>query len=284
MRIVRRSEWGFDGWNGGAPRGVDERARRIEFFVHYDGGAPVLSRTGGDVPRLTHRFHKSRGWKGIGYGHVIDGDGTIFEGRGFDLAGSHCPEHNVTGYSVQIHIGGDERPTAAQLAAARWLYDQACRRSGRRLAMRGHRDGFPTTCPGDALYQWVRSGMPAPLGSGGGGTTSPVGGGAGGGTRFEEDDVELTDNIPLSTQQKKSWGMDKMTVEDALKSAYLARRWAYSAKQDAASTLEIVTAMAAAGRALSAEEIEAAAERGARKAIDDEIDNATVTLNTGGTP
>ena len=61
---------------------------------------------------------------------------------------------------MQVHIGGDERPSAAALSATRNLYDEGCRRSGRTLAMRGHRDGIATTCPGEPLYAWVQAGMP----------------------------------------------------------------------------------------------------------------------------
>jgi len=170
MRIITRNEWGFDGWAGGVPSSVDEKAQRTEFFTHYEGAAAVLNQTGNSVPRAIHRMHKANGWKGIGYGHVVTADGTIYEGRGFNLRGSHCPDHNTQGYSAQIHLGGNEHPTPAQLTAQRWLYDEACRRSGRKLAMKGHRDGVATACPGNVLYAWVKAGMPAtaaPAGSGG---------------------------------------------------------------------------------------------------------------------
>ena len=42
----------------------------------------------------------------------------------------------------------------------RRLYDDLCKRSGRQLAMKGHRDGLATLCPGDIVYSWVKAGMP----------------------------------------------------------------------------------------------------------------------------
>lgn len=268
MRIIRRSEWGFNGWSA-TPYHVNERADRIEFFIHYHGGDSVVGRTGVDVPRGIHKYHRALGWRGIGYGHVITAPGTIYEGRGFDLVGSHCSGHNRTGYSVQIHIGGNDRPTLAQLQAARWLYEEARRRSGRYLIKRGHRDGFATHCPGDRLYEWVRSGfaLSSTYGSGGGITTTGTGGTASGGTAFQEEDVELTDSIPLRTIEKEVWDLDELTVAEALKSAHYARRFAYESKRDSASALEVVRALAAKGSPLTAAEIEKATTRGATRAL-----------------
>ena len=161
--IVPRAQWGFDGWLGGrTPYSVALSSRR-EFFVHYEGGSPVGRQTGPSVPRAIHGYHKSgNGWAGIGYNFVVDQNGTAFEGRGWTLVGAHCPNHNVSGIGVQVHIGGAEKPSDAALRTTRALYDEACARTGRALAQRGHRDGKSTACPGEPLYAWVRAGMPAP--------------------------------------------------------------------------------------------------------------------------
>ncbi|RDG37973.1 peptidoglycan-binding protein [Streptomyces corynorhini] len=158
LKIISRAEWGARPW-AGTPASVP-LGSRSEFFVHYDGATPI-TRTGYAIPRAIEAEHLGNGWSGVGYNWVVDQAGTIYEGRGWDLQGAHCPGHNVTGLSVQIAVGGDQEPTAAALAAARALYDEACRRTGRTLAKKGHRDGIATLCPGARLYAWVRAGMPA---------------------------------------------------------------------------------------------------------------------------
>lgn len=163
-RIIPRAEWGWDGW-AGTPA-VVPTSKRTEFFVHYEGGTSTRGAAGPGVPRTIHAYHRSKGWAGIGYTWIVTQDGTIYEGRGWDLAGAHCPDHNTSAWSVQVHIGGDDRPSNAALASARWLYDQACARAGRSLAKRGHRDGISTLCPGEHLYAWVKAGMPAGAPSG----------------------------------------------------------------------------------------------------------------------
>ncbi|MGG2460101.1 peptidoglycan-binding protein [Streptomyces sp. RGM 3693] len=158
MQIISRAKWGAKPWNG-TPATIP-LSRRTEFFVHYDGGTPI-TRTGYSIMRAIESEHLGNGWSGVGYNFVVDQAGNVYEGRGWSLQGAHCPNHNVTGIGVQIAIGGSQEPSANALAACRALYEEACRKTGRPLAKRGHKDGFATACPGTKLYAWVQAGMPA---------------------------------------------------------------------------------------------------------------------------
>lgn len=158
VSIISRATWGSKPWNG-TPATVS-LTKRNEFFAHYDGGARI-TRTGYAIMRAIEAEHLGNGWSGVGYNFVVDQAGNIYEGRGWALQGAHCPGHNVSGIGVQIAIGGDQEPTAKALAACRALFEEACKKSGRTLAKKGHRDGFATACPGTALYAWVKAGMPA---------------------------------------------------------------------------------------------------------------------------
>lgn len=250
MKIVTRAEWGFNGWlNGNTPYAVDEKAKRTEWFVHYEGGNPVLAQTGVRVPRDIHAFHKGQGWKGIGYGHVVDANGTIFEGRGFNMVGSHCPDHNTSGYSVQFHLGGNEKPTQAQIDAGRWLYAEACRRSSRRLAIKGHRDGFATSCPGPNLYALVKNGTFATA-------PSPA--------VPEEDDMpsaaEVADEI-LKRPVNDYYG-GRTTVGEAIG---ITLRNSTRAAIDATAARAVAEASAKASAPLSEEDVQRIAEAAARE-------------------
>ncbi|MER6109262.1 peptidoglycan-binding protein [Streptomyces hirsutus] len=157
VTIVSRATWGAKPWDGNPA--VVPLTSRTSFFVHYDG-AHEIGYTGHKVPQAIDRVHRNQKWAGIGYNFVVDQDGTIYEGRGWNLQGAHCPGHNVTGIGVQIAIGGDQKPSAKALAACRALYDLACQKTGRTLAKKGHKDGIATDCPGKHLYAWVKDGMP----------------------------------------------------------------------------------------------------------------------------
>ena len=169
-----RADWGATPTSGMA---FVPAARRDEFFNHYDGANPLGL---ADQPhsaclakvKADQRFHMgpSRGWSDIGYNGLICQHGRAIEGRGLDYAGAHCPDHNTRGYGIQFQVGGNEAPTQAAKDRMRRLYDDLCDRSGHTLAMKGHRDGLATLCPGDIVYSWVKAGMPV---SGAAATTPP---------------------------------------------------------------------------------------------------------------
>lgn len=51
------------------------------------------------------RWHKARGWKGIGYHYVVYLDGTVHLGRPVDSTGAHCKGHNAHSIGV-CYVGG----------------------------------------------------------------------------------------------------------------------------------------------------------------------------------
>lgn len=178
-------------WNASKGRSMYPAppATRSEFYNHYDG-EQLLDLLDfdddGDVDADDHAaclrrvkavqtFHQgpSRGWSDIGYNGLVCQHGRAIEGRGADVVGAHCPNHNQSAYGFQFMIGGNEQPTQAAKNRMRRLYDDCSARSGRQLAKRGHRDGFSTLCPGDVVYEWVRKGMPAST-SGGGAQSLPT--------------------------------------------------------------------------------------------------------------
>lgn len=145
MRIISRQEWG-----GGPVR----QTRRVassavqEFAVHYHDGRPQ-HRTGAAVPKFIEQMHRARGWSDIGYGFVIDTNGQVFEGRGWNVMGAHAGSgYGNRQIGVQLHIGGNQAPSPAMLNALVWLYRQARNRYGRWLRPTGHNDYSATSCPG----------------------------------------------------------------------------------------------------------------------------------------
>ena len=137
-------------------------ATRRGFSVHYHGDYHCPDRLTPAIIRGIDSYHRKRGWLGIGYNLIAGQDGSAYEARGWDKMGAHAGPGNRPDYGVQAHIGGDQRPTDALLRTLRDLYEIACQRSGRRLAMRGHSYWMNTSCPGEPLLAWVKAGMPYP--------------------------------------------------------------------------------------------------------------------------
>lgn len=101
------------------------------------------------------RWHKARGWKGIGYHYVIYRDGSIHKGRPEEQVGAHCQNHNK--HSIGIcYIGGTrevrdpinpcDTRTEAQKRSLRALLTELKRSYPRALIM-GHNVFANKACP-----------------------------------------------------------------------------------------------------------------------------------------
>lgn len=169
MQVITRAQWGgpssFYRADGGGLGAFPRPMSQVDtLMVHWEGVGSYLGNDPASAMRAVQRAHMSvegGSWGGIGYNFTVFADGSIYEGRGWDLTAVACPNYNGRAIHVQAHLGTtDPGPTPAMLAAIRALAEEADRRAGRSLTRCGHRDRYPTECPGNALHSWVHSGMP----------------------------------------------------------------------------------------------------------------------------
>lgn len=139
-------------WGARTPRSrqtVPWSARK-EVTLHYSSGPTS------QTPRQIQDFHMDgRGWSDVGYNFLVDKNGVAYEGRGWTVVGAHAAPRNTEGIGI-CYIGGDGMTDAAKRTVVE-LYDEACRRAGRTLARKGHRDINSTSCPGSRNYAWWTS-------------------------------------------------------------------------------------------------------------------------------
>jgi peptidoglycan hydrolase-like protein with peptidoglycan-binding domain len=149
MNIIDRAEWGAR-----APKRVDRvspSARRL-FVVHYSGGPADQS-----VRAIQDWCMDDRGFNDVDYNWLVRGTtGQIYEGRGWDVIGSHTKGHNTEGIGVCVISPGPISDAAKD--SVRALYATAVRRAGHSLAIKGHRELDKTTCPGSMIFAWIRAG------------------------------------------------------------------------------------------------------------------------------
>lgn len=107
------------------------------------------------------------GWQDIGYTGLACPHRQVFMGRGPGAIPAANGSGLNSGHYALAAVLGDEgytEPTAGLLAGLadgiRWLREVG----GAGPEIEGHRDGFATDCPGDALYavvrKWQREGLP----------------------------------------------------------------------------------------------------------------------------
>lgn len=76
--------------------------RRIdEIIVHCTATPQGMAVSVSDIDR----WHRQRGFAGIGYHFVVYLDGTVHTGRPIDRAGAHCKGHNAHSIGV-CFVGG----------------------------------------------------------------------------------------------------------------------------------------------------------------------------------
>lgn len=99
------------------------------------------------------RWHRARGFNGVGYHYVVFADGHVEAGRPEDRSGAHCLGHNAQSIGV-CYVGGlakdcrtprDTR-TPKQRAALLELIARLCRRFPG-ATVHGHREFAAKACP-----------------------------------------------------------------------------------------------------------------------------------------
>lgn len=110
------------------------------------------------------RWHREKGWAGIGYHFVIPLDGSIEPGRGVDLVGAHVEGHNANSIGICLIGGVDARGNAAETFNERQYAALELALSGLRAKypkarILGHRDfpGVKKACPSFDVRAWCKA-------------------------------------------------------------------------------------------------------------------------------
>lgn len=170
MKLVTRAQWGARAYR--TPNGATTYNRtRRGVKLHYLGTAytdRAHDKCDDYVRQIQAQHMDDRGWSDIGYSFVVCTHGSVYEGRGLRRRNSANGDTalNEQDYAVLLMVGssGLTEPTDEQLHGARDAIEY-CREEGPAGDwLGGHKDGYATTCPGAAVYAWVKAGAPRPGG------------------------------------------------------------------------------------------------------------------------
>lgn len=99
------------------------------------------------------RWHRARGFKGIGYHYVIYRDGSVHPGRAVEVIGAHCTGQNADSIGI-CYIGGlaadgktakDTRTPAQKEALRNLVAELKAKYPG--VTVHGHREFANKACP-----------------------------------------------------------------------------------------------------------------------------------------
>lgn len=125
------------------------KMRRIdEIIIHCTATIEGKDFRANDIDK----WHKQRGWKGIGYHYVIDLDGTIEKGRPESEIGAHTVGHNRNSIGV-VYVGGldkngkpkDTRTEEQKEALLEILRQLLCKYP--KATIHGHNEFAKKACP-----------------------------------------------------------------------------------------------------------------------------------------
>ena len=120
-----------------------------EIILHCSATAEGKNYHASDIDK----WHKAKGWKGIGYHYVIDLDGTVEPGRPLNEIGAHTTGHNANSIGI-CYIGGcakdgrtpkDTRTPEQKLAMYQLLYDLL--NTYPKATIHGHYEYANKACP-----------------------------------------------------------------------------------------------------------------------------------------
>lgn len=162
VRIITREEW-----KANPPRYAFEKHFPDRITIHHQGSsskeplAHVMGFfKGGQTIKAIQEYHqKTNHWNDIGYAAIIAPNGDIYQGRPFDVVGSHVKSNNTGNIGIML-IGNMEveRPTKEQISSLKRLILYLKVKFPQidiQKRLYGHKDFMNTDCPGKNLYPLV---------------------------------------------------------------------------------------------------------------------------------
>lgn len=114
---MSRADWGADESISGWANGDEQAHSPVQALtVHHTAGSNDLGQDYAATVRAIYSYHvQSRGWSDIGYQYLIDGHGTVYEGRSSGYTSTSCLHDGGDGSDFAHDPANDEVVTGAHV-------------------------------------------------------------------------------------------------------------------------------------------------------------------------
>ena len=119
-----------------------------KIVIHCSASPNGRENTAEDI----HRWHKEKGWDGIGYHYVIERKGKLVNGRPEYWQGAHASGHNKN--SLGICLIGTDKFTIEQWSILENLVRKLLIKYPQSKII-GHNEVSDKTCPGFDVEKWL---------------------------------------------------------------------------------------------------------------------------------
>jgi hypothetical protein len=155
--MITRTDWGAGRLT--AYSSTIKPANRTGIIIHHSVTAQGTDQASvAGILRTIDKFHRSKGWGGIGYNFAVDHAGRVYEARGRDIIGVHASGSNTANFGICFIGNSDKKVSDKAVAAIAKLVENLQNASGKKLKVQGHRDVNSTGCPGSKLYTEITAG------------------------------------------------------------------------------------------------------------------------------
>ena len=155
MDYISRTQWGATKPRKPFSRLYPQKGKGV--VVHHGGVANPPSGVAAVIAYERHHIQQ-RGWLGIAYNWLVDENGVIYEGRGWNRGGA-TKGWNSRSVAVCYTGYGEFEPSDKAKESIQSVIDATRNRYGDHLWLKTHRQFKKTTCPGAWLGDWVESGL-----------------------------------------------------------------------------------------------------------------------------
>ena len=165
MAIESRAAWGAR-----KPRSVSYVSKTKGVKAHYTGGHvnPATltdhAKCRAAIRGIQNGHMDGNGWADIAYSMWVCNH-TAGMGRGPGvLTAANGPGLNADHYSILFLVGtsGVTEPTDNMKRHFHEARDYLRSKGGAGAEIKGHRDGYATSCPGEPIYKWIKAGAKLP--------------------------------------------------------------------------------------------------------------------------
>lgn len=159
LKIISRNEW-----KARNPVSIEPITQEVGHVIIHHSFWPGFCKSKygckASMRQMQDLHMDTNGWDDIGYTFAIGGDGNIYEGRGYGIVGAHAPNYNNR--SIGLLFIGDYShtlPTPNMLKLAKEFIDYSVLQKQLKsdYILYGHRQVRDTECPGQALYNEIKS-------------------------------------------------------------------------------------------------------------------------------
>lgn len=158
LRLVERKEWLAQ-----PPGPMDTLKTPVPYVIITHTATEGCTTQSGCVfhVRFLQTFHiESRNWSDIAYNFMVGGDGSAYEGRGWDKVGAHTKTYNNISIGIAfVGTFNDILPPKRQLEAAKKIISLGVQlgKISKNYKLFGHRQLIPTLSPGDVLFNEIKT-------------------------------------------------------------------------------------------------------------------------------